>query len=280
MAGTEPNPIEAACRLIDNAETLPGLDVLAAAAGMPKFRFHRLFKQVTGLTPKAYEAAARGERMRAAVKDASSVTDAIYAAGFSSSGRFYEAVPASLGMAPGRYRAKGKGERLSVAIGQSSLGALLVAASAKGVCAIALGPDPEALLQDFQADFSGAEIVAGDAAFEALVAQVAGLVEAPERGADLPLDLRGTAFQRRVWAALREIPPGETLSYGALAARIGVPRAVRAVAAACGANRLAIAVPCHRVVAKGGALTGYRWGVERKAVLLAREAEHEAGPVS
>jgi len=280
MAETEPNPIEAACRLIDEAEMAPGLDALAAAAGMPKFRFHRLFKQVTGLTPKAYETAARSEKLRAAVKQAASVTDAIYAAGFSSSGRFYEAAPAALGMAPGRYRARGKGERLSVAIGQCRLGALLVAASAKGVCAIALGQDPEALLRDFQADFSGAEIIAGDKDFEALVAQVAGLVEAPEQGVDLPLDLRGTAFQRRVWSALREIPPGQTLSYGELAARIGVPRAVRAVAAACGANRLAIAVPCHRVVAKDGALTGYRWGVERKAALLAREAEHEPGPVS
>ncbi|MDE2238729.1 MAG: methylated-DNA--[protein]-cysteine S-methyltransferase [Rhodospirillales bacterium] len=226
------NPIEAACRLIDEAETPPGLEALAAAAG------------------------------------------------FSSSGRFYEAVPAALGMAPGRYRAKGEGERVSVAIGQSSLGALLVAASAKGVCAIALGPDPEALLNAFLKDFEGAEIVAGDAGFEALVAQVAGLVEAPERAADLPLDLRGTMFQRRVWAALREIPPGTTLSYSELAARVGAPRAMRAVAAACGANRLAIAVPCHRVVAKDGALTGYRWGVERKAALLAREAAHEPGPVS
>ena len=279
MPKAEWKPIAAACRMIDDAETPPGLAALAEAADMPKFRFHRLFKQVMGLTPKAYETAGRSERLRAAVKEAPSVTEAIYAAGFSSPGRFYEAVPAALGMAPGRYRAKGQGERVSVAIGQTSLGALLVAASARGVCAIALGPDPEALLHEFLKDFSGAEIVAGDAGFEALVAQVAGLVEAPERAAALPVDLRGTAFQRRVWVALREIPPGQTLSYGELAARIGAPRAVRAVAAACGANRLAIAVPCHRVVAKDGALTGYRWGVERKAALLAREAEHEPGPV-
>ena len=280
MTGNGHNPIEAACRMIDETETPPGLEVLAAAAGLGKFRFHRMFKQVTGLTPKAYGAAGQSERLRVAVKEAPSVTEAIYAAGFSSSGRFYEAVPAALGMAPGRYRAKGQGERVSVAIGQTSLGALLVAASARGVCAIALGADPEALLHGFLKDFSCAEIVAGDRYFEALVAQVAGLVEAPERAAELPVDLRGTAFQRRVWAALREIPPGTTLSYGALAARIGAPRAVRAVAAACGANRLAIAVPCHRVVAKDGALTGYRWGVERKAALLAREAAHEPGPVS
>ncbi|MGE4481228.1 methylated-DNA--[protein]-cysteine S-methyltransferase [Acidocella sp.] len=280
MAKTRQGPIETSCRLIDSAQTAPGLEELARKAGMGTFRFHRLFKQVTGLTPKAYAVAGQGERLREAVKGAPSITDAIYEAGFSSSGRFYEAVPAMLGMTPGRCRARGQGERLSVAIGETTLGALLVAASAKGVCAIALGPDPELLLRGFLKDFSKAEIVAGDAGFETLVAQVAGLVEMPERGADLPLDLRGTVFQRRVWTALREIPPGRTLSYGQLAARIGAPSAVRAVAAACGANRLAVAVPCHRVVARDGALTGYRWGVERKAALLAREAGHDAGSVS
>jgi AraC family transcriptional regulator of adaptative response/methylated-DNA-[protein]-cysteine methyltransferase len=266
--------IETACRLIETAETAPSLASLARTAGLGPYQFHRLFKAQTGLTPKAYAKAHRDNKLREAVKQAASVTEAIYEAGFSSSGRFYETSTDALGMTPTAYRNKGVGETIRFAIGECQLGAILVASSARGVCAISLSDDPERLALDLQDQFPAATLIGGDAAFELLVARVVGFVEAPGLGLDLPLDIRGTAFQHRVWQALREIPTGETLSYAGLAARIGAPRSVRAVARACGANWLAVAIPCHRVVAKDGALTGYRWGVERKAALLAREAQN------
>ncbi|MNT40658.1 Bifunctional transcriptional activator/DNA repair enzyme Ada [compost metagenome] len=176
-------------------------------------------------------------------------------------------------MTPSRYRAGGAGTDIRFAIGQSALGAILVAQSDRGVCAILLGDDPQALLQDLQDQFPRANLIGGDAQFEQLVAQVVGFVEAPSTGLALPLDVRGTAFQQRVWQALQEIPPGSTASYAEIAARIGAPRAVRAVAQACAANHLAVAIPCHRVVRSDGGLSGYRWGVARKRDLLAREAK-------
>lgn len=200
------------------------------------------------------------------------MTHAIGGAGFPSNGRFYAASASLLGMTPGRYRSGGAGEELRFAIGQCSLGAILVASSAKGVAAILLGDDPDALARELQDRFPRASLVGGEAAFEALVARVIGCVEAPGTGLDLPLDVRGTAFQQRVWQALRAIPPGETASYAQVAASIGAPGAVRAVGAACAANALAVAIPCHRVVRSDGGLSGYRWGVERKRALLAREA--------
>ncbi len=261
-----------ACRSIEQAETPPALAALAAAADLSPAHFHRRFKATTGVTPKAYAEACRAARVRQELGQAGSVTQALHGAGFGSSGRFYAASTALLGMTPGRYQSGGAGEQLRFAIGQCSLGAVLVACSAKGVAAILLGDDPDALARGLQDRFPRASLIGGDAGFEAMVARVVGCVESPGQGLDLPLDVRGTAFQQRVWQALRGIPPGETASYAQVAARIGAPGAVRAVGAACAANALAVAIPCHRVVRGDGGLSGYRWGVDRKRALLAREA--------
>lgn len=261
-----------ACRRIERADEAPGLADLAAGAGLSPHHFHRVFRAVTGLTPRDYAAAHRTKRVRHELTRSSTVTEAIYDAGFNSNSRFYEASGAMLGMTPGSYRAGGANAEIRFAVGECSLGSILVASSAKGVCAILLGNDPDALARDLQDRFPRAELIGGDAGFEGLVARAVGFVEAPGLGLDLPLDVRGTAFQQRVWQALREIPAGETASYAEVARRIGAPKAVRAVAAACAANALAVAIPCHRVVRTGGALSGYRWGVERKRSLLEREA--------
>ena len=260
------------CRLIEASEALPDLDTLAQAAGMSRFHFHRVFKAHTGITPKAYAAARRGERVKAGLALPGTVTDTLYAAGFNSSGRFYAATPGLLGMTPGAFRAGGSGAVIRFAIAACSLGALLVASTDKGVCAILLGDDAEMLLRDLQDRFPQADLRGAEPDYEQTVARVIGLVETPALGLDLPLDVRGTAFQQRVWQALREIPAGSTVSYAELARRIGLPTGARAVAGACAANALAIAIPCHRVVRNDGALSGYRWGVERKQQLLEREA--------
>ena len=268
--------IAAACRRIEGATEPPSLAELATQAGLSTFHFHRLFKAATGLTPKQYADAHRAGRVRDALSRADAkVTDAIFDAGFNATGRFYEQAGAVLGMTPRQYRAGGVDARIAFAIAQTSLGALLVARSARGVCAISLGDDPDALLRELQDRFPRAELVGGDAGFERLLAQVVGLIAQPGIGHDLPLDVRGTAFQQRVWQALRRIPPGQTASYADIAARIGSPKAVRAVAQACAANTLAVAIPCHRVVRSDGALSGYRWGVARKRALLEREATNE-----
>ena len=260
-----------ACRLLD-AEDAPSLHDLAQAVELSPFHLHRLFKRHTGVTPKAYAAARRATRVREHLDRGATVTAAIYAAGFGSNGRFYATATDLLGMTPTRYRAGGAHEVLRFAVGACTLGAILVASSDKGVAAILLGDDPDALARDLQDRFPRAQLVGGDAAYDTLVAQIVGLVEAPHLGLDLPLDVRGTAFQQRVWQALRAIPSGATASYADVAARIGAPAAVRAVAAACAANALAVAIPCHRVVRTDGALSGYRWGVERKRALVDREA--------
>lgn len=266
--------VAAACRRIEQAGTPPALNDLAQAAGLSPHHFHRIFKAVTGLTPKAYAQAHRGKALRAALAEpGAKVTTAAFDAGFNASSRFYDSADALLGMKPAQYRDGGVDARIEFAIGQCALGAILVARSGRGLCAISLGDDPEALLRELQDRFPRAELIGGDAAFERLVARVVGFVEAPRLGLDLPLDIRGTAFQQRVWDALRKVPAGETVSYAEIAARIGRPRAVRAVAQACAANTLAVAIPCHRVVRNDGALSGYRWGVERKRALLGRERE-------
>jgi AraC family transcriptional regulator of adaptative response/methylated-DNA-[protein]-cysteine methyltransferase len=261
-----------ACRLIAESDEPPALDALARAAGLSRFHFHRLFKALTGVTPKAYADAHRAGRIVSELDEGASVTEAIYGAGFGSNGRFYATSNSRLGMRPSDFRKGGRGATIRFAVGQSSLGAILVAATDKGVCAIQFGEDPDALVRGLQDRFASAELVGGDAAFEGLVAQVVGMVEAPQASLDLPLDVKGTAFQERVWRALRDIPPGQTASYAHIAARIGRPKAVRAVAQACAANPAAVAIPCHRVVRSDGAISGYRWGVERKRALLAREA--------
>ena len=265
------------CDLLGDGENVPSLDALALAMGCSPGHLHRRFKAATGLTPKAFAAARRAERLREGLVTAPRVTDAIYAAGFGSSGRFYESATQLLGMTPSRYRAGGRDERLRFAVAQTSLGAVLVASSDKGVVAILMGDEPDALVRELQDRFARAELVGADATYEALIAQVVGFVEAPSLGLDLPLDIRGTAFQQRVWQALQAIPAGETATYTQIAARIGQPAAVRAVASACAANPLAVAVPCHRVVRTDGSLSGYAWGVARKRTLLAREAEGGPG---
>ncbi|NEU11352.1 bifunctional DNA-binding transcriptional regulator/O6-methylguanine-DNA methyltransferase Ada [Methylobacterium sp. BTF04] len=263
--------IARACRLITASSTPPALAALAEAAALSPFHFHRVFKRVTGITPKAYAEAHRAGRLAADLQAAGSVTDALYGAGYNAASRFYASAEARLGMTPGAYRKGGAGIAIRFAVGECSLGSILVAATIRGVCAILLGDDPDALARDLQDRFPRAEITGGDAGFEETVARVVGLVEAPGLGLDLPLDIGGTAFQQRVWEALRTIPAGETATYARVAAMIGRPAAVRAVAGACGANAHAIAIPCHRVVRTDGALSGYRWGVARKATLLARE---------
>ncbi len=259
------------CRRIEAAESPLALDELADAAGLSRYHFHRVFKAATGVTPRAYAAAHRAERLREALPRAGTVTQALYDAGFNASSRFYEAAGAMLGMTPKAWRAGGAGAEIRFAVGQCSLGAILVAQSAKGVCAILLGDDADALVRDLQDRFPKARLLGADPDYEQWVAKVVGLVEQPARGLDLPLDVRGTAFQQRVWSALQQIPVGGTASYLDIAERIGSPKAVRAVAQACAANSLAVAIPCHRVVRQDGRLSGYRWGVERKRTLLARE---------
>lgn len=264
--------VAAACRAIEAADETPALAVLARDAGMSRFHFHRLFKSTTGVTPRAYAAACRAKRLHAELPRAGSVTEAIYDAGFNSSGRFYAVADALLGMRPRAFRAGGAGAAIRFAVGQCSLGAILVAATAKGVCAIMLGDDADRLVRELQDRFPKAQLIGGDNEFERAVAQVIGLVERPGMVVDLPFDLRGTAFQQRVWQALRTIPSGTTATYSEVAKRIGKPHAVRAVAQACAANPAAVAIPCHRVVRRDGGLGGYRWGIERKRALLAREA--------
>jgi AraC family transcriptional regulator of adaptative response/methylated-DNA-[protein]-cysteine methyltransferase len=279
-ATREAGLVAAACRSLEAAETPPPLAALAADAGLSPGHFHQLFKRVAGVTPKAYAAACRQARVQGELAAGAGVTAALYAAGFGSSGRFYAGTDDMLGMVPSRYRAGGAGETIRHAAGRSSLGPVLVAATARGICAILIGDDLDVLRRDLADRFPAATLEPADPGFAARVAAVVAVLDSPSGSpsADLPLDIRGTAFQRRVWAALRAIPPGETRSYAAVAAALGVPRAVRAVAAACGANKLAVVIPCHRVVGTDGALRGYRWGVERKRALLAREAAASGRP--
>lgn len=265
-----------ACRIIEESEEEPSLEALADAVGRSPSYFHRVFKATTGLTPKDYAAADRAGKVRDGLCAGNSVTEAIYDAGFNSSGRFYEKSTGMLGMTPTQFRAGGANEEIKFALGQTSLGAILVASSRKGVASILLGDDPDALLRDLQDRFPKARLIGADREYEALISRVVGFVENPGIGLDLPLDVRGTAFQQRVWKALQEIPVGATVSYAEIARRIGSPNAGRAVAGACAANNLAVAIPCHRVVRNDGALSGYAWGVDRKRTLLDREAVQAA----
>ena len=282
VSGTTPvqaaaaEAVARACQLIETSAEPPRLEELAAAVNLSRFHFHRLFKQATGVTPKQYATTHRLRRLRdglqGGLRDGTSVTDAIYDAGFGASSRAYEAAPEALGMTPGTLRDGATGVDIRYVVGQCSLGWAMVAATERGVCAIELGESPDNLLTRLRARFPKAHLTAGDASFAGTVRQVMALLETPGRGLDLPLDIQGTAFQRRVWDALRQIPSGHTASYAAVAARIGQPSAIRAVAQACAANSLAVAIPCHRVVRGDGELGGYRWGVTRKRALLEREA--------
>lgn len=259
------------CRLIESSEQAPSLTALAQRAGLSVYHFHRVFKSVTGVTPREYAAARRADRVRGELKKSKTVSRAIYDAGFNSGARFYAATDRMLGMTPTDFRAGGADTEIRFAVAQCSLGAILVASSPKGVCAISLGDDPDALVRQLQDQFPRATLVGADREYEKIVARVIGFVEAPAIGLDLPLDVQGTAFQQRVWHALREIPAGATATYQEIAVRIGAPKAVRAVAGACAANTLAVAIPCHRVVRTDGNLSGYRWGIDRKRQLLRTE---------
>ncbi len=272
LAEENAKKIAEACRFIERSEEPPSLEQLAAHVGLSVYHFHRTFKSITGVTPSEYAAAQRSNRVRDSLKKGDTVTDAIYGAGFNSSSRFYENSKGVLGMTPSKFRAGGADTDIFFAIGECSLGSILVAQSEKGVCSILIGNDPAVLIEDLQDRFPKANLKGGEKRYEELVAQVVGLIENPGVGSDLPLDIRGTAFQQRVWKALQQIPPGTTATYSDIAVKIGMPKAVRAVAQACGANALAVAIPCHRVIRNDGSLAGYRWGVERKRVLLEREA--------
>ena len=258
--------------MIEASDTAPNLEQLGEQLALSPFHLHRLFKAETGLTPKAYASAFRARRLRERLDDqGSSVTDAIYDAGYNSNSRFYESAGQRLGMRPREYRAGGAGARIRFAIGQCSLGAIWWPRASAASAPFCWGDDPEQLLRELQDQFRNAQLIGGDAGFEQLVAVVVGFVEQPAIGLALPLDVQGTAFQERVWQALREVPLGSRVSYTDIAQRIGAPKAVRAVAQACAANHLAVAIPCHRVVRRDGDLSGYRWGVERKRQLLERE---------
>lgn len=264
--------VESLCRFIESRDQAPTLDELAAHAGLSPFHVQRVFKAVTGVTPRAYATARRAERMRGQLRTRGTVTEAIHASGYGSSGRFYEQANARLGMTPTALRRGGADQDIRFAVGECSLGSVLVAATERGVCAILLGDDPQALLRELEQRFPRARLLGGIRGFERLVATVIGMVERPgQDDVALPLDIRGTAFQQRVWQALTEIPAGQTRTYAEIAEVIGSPDAARAVARACAANGLAVAIPCHRVVRHDGGIAGYRWGVERKQELLARE---------
>ncbi|MDJ0388238.1 bifunctional DNA-binding transcriptional regulator/O6-methylguanine-DNA methyltransferase Ada [Roseomonas sp. E05] len=260
-----------ACARIEAAEAMPPLAELAAHAGYARHHFLRLFREITGLTPRAYADAVKARRLQAALGEGARVAEAVAEAGFGSESRVYEQPGRLLGMSPGAARRGGEGETIHHAFTDSPLGPLMVAATEKGICRIAFGPDEAALLGELSARFPRARHLPGGEAMAAMLRSVVALIEEPHAARALPLDLRGTAFQQRVWQALMAIPPGRTTTYSGLAEAIGQPRAVRAVAAACAANPAALAVPCHRVIGKDGALTGYRWGLPRKRELLERE---------
>jgi AraC family transcriptional regulator of adaptative response/methylated-DNA-[protein]-cysteine methyltransferase len=257
--------------MIEASDTTLDLPTIAAAVGLSPFHFHRVFKAVTGLTPKAYSNATRARRTRDNLGDANRVADAIYDAGYESSGRFYATSTQRLGMTPRQFRDGGNYETIRFALGECTLGSILVAATDKGICAIELGDDPETLLHELQDHFPRADFIGGDSDFDALVASVVAMIDGSDNAVDLPLDIRGTAFQQRVWQALLAVPRGTTVTYGEIAQRIGAPTSARAVAAACAANPVAVAIPCHRVVRTDGSLSGYRWGIDRKRALLTRE---------
>ena len=265
--------IAAAVALIESSETIPSLETLAKRAGYARHHFLRLFRDITGVTPRSYAEGVRARRLQAALAEGERVAEAVAGAGFGSESRVYEAPGRLLGMTPGAARRGGAGEVIRFAHAASAMGPLLVGATAVGICFIGFAEPPEALEGDLRARFPKARIVPAGAEMEAVLRQVAGFIAEPAAALALPLDLRGTAFQRQVWEALQRIPLGETRSYAGLAAEIGNPAAVRAVARACARNPVALAVPCHRVVGSGGDLTGYRWGVPRKAALLAAEAK-------
>jgi AraC family transcriptional regulator, regulatory protein of adaptative response / methylated-DNA-[protein]-cysteine methyltransferase len=264
--------VEAACRYIDqNLDITLSLTAISRHVAISPFHFQRLFKRILGISPREYQQARRAGKFRQALLGEGSVTEAIYEAGYSSSSRAYESIPAQLGMTPSAFRKGGEGIEIRCTVISTELGKLLVATTPRGVCAVRFGESEAALLRELKRDFEAAEIRRDDAGLESVASQIQQLLEGPTAPLNIPLDLRGTAFQQMVWKELQRIPSGQTRSYTDLAKTIGRPKAVRAVANACGSNPVAVVVPCHRVVQKNGSLAGYRWGVKRKKLLLDRE---------
>jgi len=263
--------VEKACALLRTGETLPSLAELADAAAISRFHFHRVFKQVTGTTPRDYARTHRLGAFAQKLDAGEDIAQAIYASGFGSSSRAYEVAPAALGMTPAARRKRGEGETIRFAIVMTPIGWALVAATGRGVCMTGLGDDRESLIAALRQRFPAAQVVADEAGLKQWADRIVQFITAPDRNLDLPLDIRGTAFQARVWRALQKIPLGRTASYTEIARTLGQPKAVRAVAQACAANKVALVVPCHRVIRRDGDLGGYRWGVERKRALLDRE---------
>ena len=263
------------CRWIDSLDATPTLDQLAARAGISKFHLQRLFKKIVGVTPKIYAFAQRQQRVRSAIHDEPRITDAIYRAGYNSSSQFYSTSNEVLGMTPNNLRRGGSGQTINVTIAPCSLGHVLVATTERGICAILLGDTPDAVATDLEQRFPHATLQTTERNATShrreIINHVVALVDNPVQYQALPLDVQGTAFQQRVWQALRKIPVGTTVSYRELANSIGAPSAARAIATACAANPCAVAIPCHRVVRSSGELAGYRWGIERKRALLDRE---------
>lgn len=266
------NRVAQACRMMAQSPEPLTLDALARAVAVSPYHFHRMFKAITGLTPAAWQRALRAGRLRAGLLEGQGITDAALAAGFNSLTTFYRQREDALGMSSKDYRHKGQSQTLCWATGHSELGECLVAESERGICAVLLGDDEASLVAELAARFPAAHCVKDEARLNVHLQRVLELIARPGQSVDLPLDLQGTAFQLQVWQALRAIPAGQTLSYQALAARLGKPAAIRAVASACGANKLAIIIPCHRIIRGNGELAGYRWGIHRKAALLDREA--------
>jgi AraC family transcriptional regulator of adaptative response/methylated-DNA-[protein]-cysteine methyltransferase len=260
--------LDRAFRLLDRAEAPPSLDELAGRAGYSPHHFHRLFKRATGVTPAAYARGKRARIMTESLQTESRVTDAIYDAGYSGPGRFYADAKQRLGMTPSAWRDGGRGETIRWASAETALGTMLVAATGKGICRLSFDEDEAGLRRRFP----NAAIERGGAEMVGLVERTVAAVNAPERPHDLPLDVRGTAFQEAVWRELSRIPPGESLSYAALAARAGKPGAARAAGTACGQNKVAVLIPCHRALRGDDSLGGYAYGLDRKVKLLEREA--------
>jgi AraC family transcriptional regulator of adaptative response/methylated-DNA-[protein]-cysteine methyltransferase len=269
--------IERICRLIDEAESPPSLDALARAAGMSVYHLHRVFRAALGVTPKAYAAARRRERLQNTLANATSVTQAAFDAGYNSNSTLYANAATELGMSPTAYRDGAAHATIRYATGSCSLGAILVAATDRGICAIDLGDDAPALSARLRARFPQATLARGDAALERWLGEAVAQVDGnPGTRPQLALDITGTAFAQRVWAALRDVPYGETATYGEIARRVGSPAAARAVAKVCASNPVALVIPCHRIVREDGSETPYRWGAARKHELLRREREGRA----
>jgi len=264
--------VERACALIEGQDRAPSLAELADAAGLSRYHFHRIFTHLTGTTPAAYARTTRLRRFGARLDAGTNVTEAVYAAGFGAASRAYTAAAQGLGMTPGARRRGAAGESIRYATAPCVLGWMVLATTARGICALAFGDAPEALVAGLRHDFPHAELAKDEAGLGAWITALAAHLQSPASALDLPLDVQGTAFQTRVWEALRRIPPGRTRSYSDIAAALEAPRSVRAVARACASNQVALLIPCHRVVRGNGALAGYRWGIARKKALLDAES--------